>query len=160
MGDSTIYTSQLKDRTESSASKFHVGMPLLSSIPVTEAMQPTGLLFDVDDTVGESVRALVAANRSLAVVAEGGGVYRGSVTMDMLLGKDEEAAVGGFAVRTWPVVSAGVTMDAATEAIVESGAMWVPVLDDQRHVVGVMISTEFSGPIRRRSSPTIGTSRA
>ena len=30
------------------------------------------------------------------------------------------------------------TMDAAAEAIVESGAMWVPVLDDQHRVAGVL----------------------
>ena len=138
VGDNTIYTSQLKDRTESSASKLEVGMPLLASVPVTDGMRPPRVLLEVGDTVGESVRSLTSVNRPVAAVVEGEGIYRGAVTMEMLSGKDDETGVGEFADRAWPVVPATATMDAAAEAIVESGAMWVPVLDDQQRVIGVL----------------------
>ena len=138
VGDNTIYTSQLKDRKESSASKLEVGMPLLASVPVTDGMRPPRVLLEVGDTVGESVRSLTSVNRPVAAVVEGEGIYRGAVTMEMLSGKDDEAGVGEFADRAWPVVPATATMDAAAEAIVESGAMWVPVLDDRQRVIGVL----------------------
>ena len=138
VGDQTIYTSQLKDRSESSANKLHVGMPLLSSIPVTSAMRPPRLLLNADDTAVEAVRALNAAHRPVAAVVESGGSYRGSVTVEQLSGYEEDR-VDGFADPAWPVVSVGATMDAAAEALVESGAMWVPVLNDQHHVAGVLV---------------------
>ena len=148
VGDHTIYTSQLKDRTESSASKLHTGMPLLSSVPVTDAMHPPRILLEADDSVADSLRALIAANCSVAAVVESGGIYRGAVTVDMLSDVDEQAAVGGFADRAWPAVFTGASMEAAAEAIVESGAMWVPALDDQRHVVGVLDLDDVFGAYR------------
>ena len=148
VGDHTIYTSQLKDRTESSASKLHAGMPLLSSVPVTDAMHPPRILLEAEDSVADSLRALIAANRSVAAVVESGGIYRGAVTVEMLSDVDEQAAVGGFADRAWPAVFTGASMEAAAEAIVESGAMWVPALDDQRHVVGVLDLDDVFGAYR------------
>ena len=73
VGDHTIYTSQLKDRSESPANRLQVGMPLLSSIPVRAAMRPPRLLLDADDTAVEAIRALNAANRPVAAVVESGG---------------------------------------------------------------------------------------
>ncbi|MGZ6545473.1 MAG: chloride channel protein, partial [Actinomycetota bacterium] len=148
VGDHTIYTSQLKDRTESSANKLHAGMPLLSSVPVTDAMRPPRMLLEAEDSVADSLRALIAANRSVAAVVERSGIYQGVVTVDKLSDADEEAAVGGFADRAWPAVFIGASMEAAAEAIVESGGMWVPALDDQRRVVGVLDLDDVFGAYR------------
>lgn len=42
VGDTTIYANQLRNRAESPAHRFRFGMPLLATIPVSEAMRPHG----------------------------------------------------------------------------------------------------------------------
>ncbi len=138
VGEHTIYTSQLKNREESSSRRLQFGMPLLASVRVAKAMEPARLLLDRDSMAGESLRAMTSAGLSAAPVVGADAAYMGCVTTEALADSAEDMVVGELADRSMPVVSMEATLDAGAEAIVESSTTWVPALDDQGRVAGIL----------------------
>ena len=148
VGDATIYESQLRNRTEAPAHRFRFGLPLLASLPISEAMHPPRLVLEGDITVPEAATQLVEAGVPGAPVGED-GVFLGSVDADDLARADPDQRVRALADGSVSAVPKDATLDAVVEVFAMERVGWVPVLDPERRIVGVVGTADLIGAYRK-----------
>jgi hypothetical protein len=93
VGDATIYENQLRNRTEAPAHRFRFGLPLLASLPVSEAMRPPRLVLHEDVAAREAHEQLAELGLPGTPVGDGDGTFQGSVDIDRLAAADPDQAV-------------------------------------------------------------------
>jgi CBS domain-containing protein len=142
VGDATIYASQIKNRTESAAHGFRFGLPLLASLPISEAMRAPRLVLDDESSVREGFDALTALGLAGAPVRGGGGRFRGSVEIQRLADRDPEEAVGQVCDPRGPTVPIEANLDAVVEILAVDHVARVTVLDEARRIVGVVAASD------------------
>lgn len=144
VGQTTIYRSQLKRRSDSPAHRFGFGLPSAQTVPVTELMTPPRLLLPASLPVAEALARLQAAGLPGAPVITQEGSFLGSAQAPALARAVEEGrtgraglvgAVADAEAMTLPI-EAG--LDSALDALPASKGGWVPVLDDDSKVVGIL----------------------
>ena len=142
--DDTIYRSQLKSRADAPAQRLLIGMPVLGSVPVRQAMAPPRLVVDGDTPVTQALWQLEGQGLSGAPVVDGEGRFEGTISVEDLEvdGSDDARRVGTVVDTTAPTVSEGATLDVAVEAISTSIQHWVAVLDGERKVVGTVATSD------------------
>lgn len=141
VGDTTIYRSQLRNRAESPAHRASFGLPLAATVPVTDVMTAPRLVLSARTPVGEALTALRGQDVPGAPVVTADGDFIGSLHTAALA--DRIAAglsdtAGRAADPQAITVSVDATLDAALEALATSRGDWVPVLDTEMHVVGII----------------------
>ncbi|HUZ44359.1 MAG TPA: chloride channel protein, partial [Acidimicrobiales bacterium] len=155
--DDTIYRSQLANRADSPAHRLQAGMPLLGSIAVTQVMGAPRVIFDARNSAAEAAAKLQRENLPGAPVVDENGVFIGTVSARALQEAsplpDPEVSpeanhgpdVGRLADPTAPTVVPTDRLTTALESLMNAGANWIPVLDEDRRVVGIMST---SGVVR------------
>jgi len=137
--DDTIYRSQLKSRADAPAQRILAGLPLLGAIPTTRAMVTPRLIVSSDMTATSAKGALEHANLNGAPVADGAKRFIGTVARSTLSSSGaDRRTVTELVDAGAPVVSASSRLDVALESLTEAPLSWVPVLDDDRRVVGIL----------------------
>jgi CIC family chloride channel protein len=137
--DDTIYRSQLKSRADAPAQRILAGLPLLAAIPTTRAMVAPRLVINSDTTTAEAKAALDQAHLNGAPVVDGAQRFSGSLARSALAPSVERRrAVNDLVDAGAPAVSASSRLDVALESLTEATLSWVPVLDDDRRVVGTL----------------------
>ena len=137
--DDTIYRSQLKSRADAPAQRILAGLPLLAAIPTTRAMVAPRLVVNSEALTTEATRALDQAHLNGAPVVDGARRFAGSVARAALTSSDDrQRSVGELVDAGAPAVSVSSRLDVALESLTEAPLSWVPVLDDQRRVVGTL----------------------
>ncbi|MHB1486788.1 MAG: CBS domain-containing protein [Acidimicrobiales bacterium] len=119
-------------------------MPLLGSIQVSEIMARPRVVFIGRNSVAEGAAKLERENLPGAPVVDERGAFIGVVGCQQLMRAAQDnpkADISRLADPTAPTISTAARLDAALEALVTSDANWVPVLDQDRQVVGIL-STE------------------
>ena len=146
VGEDTIYESQLRSRADAPAHRAAFGLPLLSTISIADAMRRPRLVIDADLPCTEAFRLLAEAELSGAPVSRADGDYVG-----VLIGAphgDGVARAEALADATYPSVPVDGSLDFALDALVSSGAGWVPVLR-ARAVVGIVAMQEIIAAYQR-----------
>jgi H+/Cl- antiporter ClcA/predicted transcriptional regulator len=137
VGDTTIYQSQLRSRADAPAHRAAFGLPLLSSVPVTDAMTNPRLVLRADTSAEDAARLLRSQSLPGApVVASDGalvGVMQSNGTSD-----DSDFAREEGVDRNYPIVPADRGLDFALDAMVSAGVSWIPVVDGRSRVVGIV----------------------
>jgi H+/Cl- antiporter ClcA len=159
VGDATIYEHQLRDRTEAPAHRFRFGLPLLTSLPVAEAMRPPRAVLLTDEPAVEARERLTTLALPGAPITDAGGTYRGVVDLPELLDGEPQRAVGSLAVRA-PSVPEDSTLDAVVEVFATEHVSWVPVLDVARRVVGIVGTGDLIGAYRRSLGSSLQSLRS
>ena len=137
--DDTIYRSQLKSRADAPAQRILAGLPLLGAIPTTRAMAAPRLILRSDTTNTRAKTALEHANLHGAPVVDDAKRFMGTVTRATLVSSDGNAnGLSDVVDAGAPVVSASSRLDVALESLTEAPLSWVPVLDDNRRVIGTL----------------------
>jgi CBS domain-containing protein len=142
--DDTIYRSQLGSRADAPAQRILIGMPLLAGVPVRLAMAPPRLVVDGGWTASKSACQLVEQGLEGAPVVDGEGRFEGVVSLSTLRaatsgeGRTVEAFIDGAA----STVHESAHLDVAVEALAIATRHWVPVLDDDRMVVGTVSTSD------------------
>ncbi|HXF72637.1 MAG TPA: chloride channel protein [Actinomycetota bacterium] len=149
VGDATIYENQLRNRMESPAHRVRFGMPLLATIPVTEAMRPPRLVLDERTPVREAAELMVTLGLPRAPVASPRGTYRGTVALDELGKADPGRDIAAVADATAPAVPVHATLEDVMEVLAAEHVISVPVLDGERRVAGVVGMGELVAAYRR-----------
>jgi H+/Cl- antiporter ClcA/CBS domain-containing protein len=142
--DDTIYRSQLRTRADAPAQRLLIGMPVLSSVPVRQAMASPRLVISGGTPV-EAVQDQLARSGLTGVsVVDSEGRFEGTISLARL-----EASKAGRDHRleslmdvTAPTVSESADLDVAVDAITTSNEHWVPVLDSERRVVGTVATSD------------------
>jgi H+/Cl- antiporter ClcA/CBS domain-containing protein len=137
--DDTIYRSQLKSRANAPAQRILAGLPLLGAIATTRAMVTPRVVIRSDMTRASAKRALEDANLNGAPVVDGATRFAGTVARSALASADaDRRTVSDLVDAGAPVVSAASRLDVALESLTEAPLSWVPVLDDDRRVAGIL----------------------
>ena len=142
--DDTIYRSQLKSRADAPSQRLLIGMPVLGSVPVRQAMAPPRLVVTGDTSVTRAMRQLEGQGLSGAPVVDGEGRFEGTISLETLRvdGSGDDRRVGAAVDTTAPTVSEGATLDVAVEAITTSNQRWIAVLDGEHKVVGTVATSD------------------
>jgi len=137
--DDTMYRSQLKNRSEAPSQRLLAGLPLLGAIPVARAMAEPKLVITTKRNIEGVRRALVDASLSGAPVVDAAGRLEGTIARSSLKeSADGQHGLGDLVDAGAPTVSDSSRLDVALESITAAPQSWVPVLDDERRVVGTL----------------------
>jgi voltage-gated chloride channel/TrkA family protein/CBS domain protein len=160
VGDATIYESQLRNRTEAPAHRFRFGLPLLASLPVSEAMRRPRLVLAEDVRAREAHEQLVELGLSGAPVGDASHVFLGSVDVDLVASADPDEPVRSLADGTLSAVPKDATLDAVVEVFATDRVAWVPVLDAERRIVGIVGTADLIGAYRRSLAESLRSLRS
>lgn len=149
VGDATIYTSQIRNRTESPAHRFRFGLPLLASLPVAEAMRTPPLVLQESTGARDAFNAVAATGAPGAPVADGDRRFRGWVGAERLAEQGDEGTVADVTDAMAPTVPSEANLDAVMEALMVDRAAQVTVLDPRYRIVGVVTPSDLVRAYRR-----------
>ncbi len=137
--DDTIYRSQLKSRADAPAQRLLAGLPLLASIPTTRAMVKPRLVFTAMESADTARRALEDLGLNSAPVVDRAGRFMGTTDLGMLgATSDQQQMVSELVDPGAPANSVSSQLDVALVSLTEASLSWVPVLDDDRRIVGTL----------------------
>ncbi|MHB1208780.1 MAG: chloride channel protein [Acidimicrobiales bacterium] len=157
-GDDTIYRSQLKSRSESPAHRILAGLPLLSVIPVSQAMVPVRCLLDDSMAPARAISAMLANNVTAAPIVDPDAKYIGVATYEALREKSESnetSNIAGSIDPSFAPLHTSVRLNVVLEILTATPQTWAPVIDDQRHVVGTIAISDIVRGYRRGLQATL-----
>ena len=137
--DDTMYRSQLRSRSDAPSQRLLAGLPLLGAIPVNRAMVEPRLVIGSGCRIDGARRALDEAGLSGAPVVDAEERLEGIIDRSAIeeSGVDDHE-VGDRVDAAAPTVWSSSRLDVALESLTASSHSWVPVLDDERRVVGTL----------------------
>ncbi len=139
--DDTMYRSQLKSRSDAPSQRLLAGLPLLAAIPVTRAMAEPKLVVTAKRSTDSVRRALEHVGPQRRAGDRRGRAARRDHRPGRPrgLGRRSETTVGELVDAGAPTVSQSSRLDVALESLTAAAApSWVPVLDEDRRVVGTL----------------------
>ncbi len=138
-GDDTMYRSQLKSRSDAPSQRLLAGLPLLAAIPVTRAMAEPRLVVSAVSSADSARRALDQMGLNGAPVVDEAGRLEGTIARSSLANPATGNRPAGDHVDAGaPTVSDSSRLDVALESLTAAPQSWVPVLDNERRVVGTL----------------------
>jgi H+/Cl- antiporter ClcA len=144
--DATIYRSQLRTRLDSPAHRLAYGLPLLSTVSVSEVMAPLRVVLGADEPAEEAADRLARRHLPGAPVVDDKGVFLGTVTVDALeadtSADDGASLVGDLVDVTAPSVQQEAAVDVALEALGTTAQTWVTVTDSGEHAIGIFTTSK------------------
>lgn len=138
--DDSIYRSQLRSRSDSGASRYRHGMPLLGLLQVGPVAKAPRALVSDSASLGEARALLESAGVAGAPVVDEHGLYRGTVDLERVARAADtgpDAPVTSVLDATTATISASARLDAALDALMQAGGRWVTVTSSRR-VVGIL----------------------
>jgi CBS domain-containing protein len=146
VGDRSIYSSQLRNRSESPAHRFRFALPLMNAIPAGDAARSPRVVLDPNQTVKAARTRLEATGVPGAPVVDKRGSLRGSVDLVALVAADQAAKVGDLALdRTF--VSADDSLDDVLGILADGHQSWVPVVANDR-LTGILSTRDVVAAYR------------
>lgn len=143
--DDTIYRSQLGSREDSPAHRLRASMPLLGSVRVDEVMGLPRVVFDARNCIEEAAAKLGREGLRGAPVVDENGAFMGAVARADLERAAEEIGDADVARAIDPTVPTTFTdakLDSALESLLNAAGNWIPVLDQDRRVVGILSTSD------------------
>jgi H+/Cl- antiporter ClcA len=137
--DDTMYRSQLKSRSDAPSQRLLSGLPLLAAIPVARAMAEPTLVVTAQRSADSVRRELDQSRLSGAPVVDEDRRLEGTIARSNLeISGEGKHLVGDLVDSGAPTVSVTSRLDVALESLTAAPQSWVPVLDDERRVVGTL----------------------
>ena len=146
VGETTIYRSQLRRRSDSPAHRFDFGLPQAAALPVTQIMSSPRLVLDASMSATEALSRLHEDDLPGAPVVNDDGAFIGSLQtafVESAALKGAERTAGRLADAEAMTLPADAGLDAAIDAIPASKGGWVPVLDDNMAVLGIISTADL-----------------
>ena len=142
--DDTIYRSQLRTRADAPAQRLLMGMPVLASVPVRQAMAVPRLVLTGGSSATTARRELVQHGLTGAPVEDGQGRFQGTVSLHSLdqAKEDPDWRLASVVDGSAATVSESAHLDVAVDAMTTSTQHWVSVLDGDRRVVGTIATSD------------------
>ena len=146
VGDRSIYSSQLRNRSESPAHRFRFALPLMNAIPAGDAARSPRVVLDPDQTVAAARARLESSGVPGAPVVDRGGSLRGSVDLVALVAADQAAKLGDLALDG-TFVSADDSLDDVLGVLADGHQSWVPVVANDR-LAGILSTRDVVAAYR------------
>jgi CBS domain-containing protein len=144
VGEDSIYESQLRSRAEAPAHRAAFGLPLLSSVMVSDVMTPPRLTVPGASPRDDACRLLEDRHLPGAPVVGDDGQFVGVLARDHS-GSPAPTSAGAAADRSYPTVPSDRGLDFALDAMVSAGLGWIPVVNGGRLVGIVAMKEVISG---------------
>ena len=145
VGDTTIYRSQLRRRSDSPAHHFDFGLAQ-TTLTCAEVMAPPRLLLAAATPVKDAIGELREAHVAGAPVVNDEGAFLGTVQLETLLEAQRaqrDLDVAALADVEAPTLPLEAGLDAALEALMPSRGGFVPVIDEHMRVRGIISPVEL-----------------
>ncbi len=146
VGDTTLYTSQLRNRAALPAHRLAFGLPMAAAVGVRSVMAPPRVVLDAAMPAPAAAAQLAAAGVPGAPVVTAGGQFVGTVSLPALRALSDRGptvTVNRLADAEAMTLSLEATLDDAVDAVVTSRSGWAPVLDSAMGVVGVVAVSDL-----------------
>ncbi len=146
VGDTTIYRSQLATRADSPAHRFSFGLPASASVALREVMATPRLVLTGSTPARHALARLGELDLPGAPVVNSDGAFIGSIQtprLAELAANAPDTPVGRLADVEAMTVPVDAALDAAVDAVSTSRGGWVPVLDSDMRVVGIVASPDL-----------------
>jgi chloride channel protein, CIC family len=146
VGDTTIYRSQLRTRADSAAHRFSFGLPASASVALREVMAAPRLVLPATVPARQALTRLRALDLPGAPVVNDDAAFLGSLHTPRLAEQSADrpdVPVGRLADVEAMTVPVDAALDAAVDAVATSRGGWVPVLDSDIRVVGIVASSDL-----------------
>jgi len=146
VGDTTIYRSQLGTRADSPSHRFSFGLPASSSVALRDVMARPRLVLPAETPAAEALCQLRTWDLPGAPVVNSDGAFIGSVHATRLAERAQQRPdlpVGRLADVEAMTVPVDAALDAGVDAVSTSHRGWVPVLDSDMRVVGIVASSDL-----------------
>ena len=142
--DDTIYRSQLRTRADAPAHRLVSGLPLLASIPVTEAMSEPRCVLHDSETINEAIADMIRAQVPSAPLVDDDGRFLSHVTLEQLRSSNAHVIISTTPLveTTWAPIHEQQHLDVVLEALASWRAHWLAVVDDERRVIGTVGVTD------------------
>ncbi len=143
--DDSIYRSQLQSRAASPAQRLLVGMPLLGNVAVNQAMAPPRLVLKGGTPAHLARRQVERAGVPGVPVVDDQGRFEGALSLKDLdrLGEGADAhTIDAVVDPSAPTVAESSHLDVALDALTSASQQWIPVLDNDRAVVGTIAMSD------------------
>jgi CIC family chloride channel protein len=143
--DHSIYASQLGSRTESPAHRFQFAMPVMATLPASDAVRAARVVAGPNDQVGPLIGRLKKAGLPGAPVTTPDGTLKGVVSVARLERAKAEARVSELLAQnaeSAPLISAEDTLDEALGALADSNSTWAPVVLDGK-LMGILSARDI-----------------
>lgn len=140
VGETTIYRSQLRDRSDSPAYRLQFGLTV-AALPIHEVMAPPRLVLRADTSLAEARERLRAADLPGAPVVDERNLFVGLVQRSEIEASTagaEHTPMGRLANAEAMTLAVDATLEAAMEALAETPEGWVTVLDSDMRVAGIL----------------------
>jgi CIC family chloride channel protein len=174
VGKNTIYTSQVDTRADSPAHRLQMSVPLLSTLAVSQAMEPLRIFLSPTLLLDEAEHLLADQTISGAPVLDQRGILRGILTQRdierMPLAERDQHRVEEDMTTEVQVIHPDDTLDDALEHLTSQRLSWMPVVNieasqENRKVLGILSVTDIvrayrlslSKDLRRMRSLVKGT---
>ncbi len=136
--DATIYRSQLRNRAESPAHRILAGLPLLAVTDVQHAMARPRVVATTHDTVSLVNQSLDDSRVAGAPVVDGEGRYVGVVTRAALESQAPDTTIADVPTTVVTPLHDLNHLDQALDTLMTSATSWLPVVDQNRRLVGTL----------------------
>lgn len=147
VGDVSIYRSQLRSRADSPAHRYAGSLPAAGTVPIAEVMTTPRLVLRAGERADAALALLQEAGLPGAPVVNRDGAFLGSLQTprlaELVAGGHREQSAGRLADVEAMTVPVDSVLTAGIDAIATSRGAWVPVLDSEMHVVGVLAGTDL-----------------
>ncbi|TAN28787.1 MAG: CBS domain-containing protein [Actinomycetota bacterium] len=145
--DDSIYRSQLRTKADSPARRLTFGLPLLTTMKVADIARPAVLTIKSHTPAAEALEGLrAAALPGAPVVSDAQGTYVGVVStshLEQFVSSNPNAEIDGAVESVTAPMPVSAKLDVGLEIFLQSGLAWVPVVDDDRQVVGVLSASDL-----------------
>jgi CIC family chloride channel protein len=138
--DHTIYASQLGSRAESPAHRFQFSMPVMATLPASDAARAARVVAGPTDLAQPLLSRLKRAGLPGAPVTSPDGSLKGIVSAARLESAKPGARVAELLSQgkePTPLITAEDSLDEALGALADNQASWAPVVSDGK-LVGVL----------------------
>ncbi|MCU4186404.1 chloride channel protein [Acidiferrimicrobium sp. IK] len=146
VGDTTIYRSQLRRRADSPAHRFDFGLPQPAAVAATAIMSKPRLVVASATPGVAALEQIRAAGVPGAPVVNADGAFIGSLqaaTLAHLVEEGDDRSAGRVADVEAMTLPEEAGLDAVIDALPASKGGWVPVLDDDMRVIGIISTTDL-----------------
>lgn len=146
VGETTIYRSQLRRRSDSPAHRFDFGLPQPAAVAATAIMSPPRLVIAAGTAAATALQQIETAGLPGAPVVNDEGAYIGSLqaaTLAGIVSEDHARTAGRVADVEAMTLPSEAALDAVIDALPASKGGWVPVLDDDMRVLGIISTTDL-----------------
>ena len=148
--DDTIYRSQPRSRSDSTANRLLSGMPLLTTIVAEQAMSTPRCVLGEHLALHDARARMESGGIAEAPVVDVEQRFVGVVSLSALRTEREATAISSLVETAFAPIHQGVHLDVVLETLTSTPQTWAAVVNDERRVVGTIAISDIVRSYRRQ----------